>query len=203
MRLQAGALHVWRADLDAFAGRADALLDREERRRATRIVRVQARTRWTSSRAVLRILLGAYTGTDPRALRFASSGQGKPSLGDRDGAGLHFNVSHSGALAIYAFTKMCAVGVDVEVCARDPRKPRRSSETLKSWVRYEARVKRLGIGVRNAPALARHAGPRPWIHDLDLGESSVGAVVLALPPVDFRVYEVDFQALIGERTITQ
>jgi 4'-phosphopantetheinyl transferase len=105
---------------------------------------VSSRRREISIRArgVLRALLGSYLGIDPKTVRFAIGEHGKPDLAadpssDRAASladlgrqpdamqfpprrrpRLSFNVSHSGALALYAFTYEGPVGVDVEVSRR-------------------------------------------------------------------------------------
>jgi 4'-phosphopantetheinyl transferase len=218
MRLHAGALHIWRADLDAAGPEIERLLDERELERAARIVREPARRRWIASRGVLRMLLGAYVGAQPSALRFALEAHGKPTLALPAAGRLRFNLAHSGGLAVYALSEIGAVGVDVELVNRralstqrldraparrmarggsaerpldlDPRASRR--ELLRAWVRYEAEGKRLGVGARNADRWAGARGSRPWIAELELGEEAVGAVALALAPVDFRVNTVDF-----------
>jgi len=121
-------VHVWRADLDAVDD--DDLLEllsREEHARGEGILRDGARRRWLRARGALRALLGRYTESDPRAIRFIEGSYGKPALppklsgasapcaGSRSArAGLpSFNLSHSGGLALYAFTQERAVGIDV------------------------------------------------------------------------------------------
>lgn len=185
-------MHIWAADLDAVGAKVQPLLDAQERARAARIVREPVRRRWMAARGVLRVLLGAYVDGHPSALRFAHETHGKPVL-DIPGGRLHFNLSHSGGLAVYALTEMCAVGVDVELLARPSARSRRR-DFLSAWVRDEAEGKRLGVGVGNAPAPARAAAAKPWISELELGCDAVGAVALARAPVDFQVYAIDFRA---------
>jgi 4'-phosphopantetheinyl transferase len=234
MRLHAGAVHIWAADLDAVDTQIERLLDEQERERGARIVREPVRQRWMAARGVLRVLLGNYLHEHPSALRFAREARGKPMLDLPGGGRLRFNLSHSGGLAVYALTEMCAVGVDVELVDRrmgavgrpdevalaqrvlgsataerlrklDPQPHRQ--DFLRAWVRHEAEGKRLGVGarheaegrrlgvgVRNSPVQARMRGSRPWIAELDLGRDAVGAVALAVAPVDFQVYAIDFRA---------
>jgi 4'-phosphopantetheinyl transferase len=224
LRLDRGAVHVWQADLDAAGEGFGELLDRREWERAQRIARQPSRRRWVAARGLLRALLGGYLEEDPSALRLAQEGHGKPVLDLPGGSRLRFNLSHSGALAVYAVTELCPIGVDVELVERridaqasparppdevalaervlgsataehlrtlDP--PVRRREFLRAWVRHEAEGKRLGTGVRNAPDRAQAGSSRPWIADLELGCGAVGAVALGIPPVDFRVYAIDFR----------
>jgi phosphopantetheinyl transferase len=195
MRLHAGVLHLWTADLDALdTPQLERLLDVRERERAARIVREPTRQRWMVARGLLRALLGAYTEEHPCRLRFALEGQGKPKLELSGRPQLHFNLSHSGGLAVYALTEMCAVGVDVELVAPYANARTHGQDFLRAWVRREAEGKRLGIGVSNTPAQARINNSSPWMAPLNLGPGVVGAVALATAPVDFQVYAVDFRA---------
>lgn len=227
MRLHAGALHIWRANLDAVGDEVELVLDERERERAERIVREPARRRWVAARGVLRTLLGAYLDERPSALRFAYEARGKPMLGlpspagaptlpspagaptldrpagtptpdSRAGGRLRFNLAHSGGLAIYALTELCSVGVDVELVARHPRARVHGREFLRAWVRHEAEGKRLGVGVGvgvgDTPERTRARTSRPWMAELDLGDSAVGAVALAVAPVDSQVYELGLGA---------
>jgi phosphopantetheinyl transferase len=202
-----GSVHIWRAHLDAVGTQVEQLLDEPERQRADRIVREPARRRWVAARGVLRALLGGYLDEPPRGLRFALEPHGKPALVDAGGGRLHFNLSHSGWLAVCALTELCPVGIDVELVERHPGARARGREWLRAWVRREAEGKRLGVGVRNTPKETRARGPRPFIAELDLGREAVGAVALAVAPVDFRVYEIDLRALgsilaLGHRDVT-
>jgi phosphopantetheinyl transferase len=192
LSLGTGAVHVWRADLDALGARFEGLLDRHELGRAERIVREPARRRWMAARGALRALLGAYVDEPPTALRFRLEASGRPVLDPPRGP-LHFSVSHSGGLAVYALTEMSPVGVDVELIDRPGVRPRQS-DFLRAWVRAEAEGKRVGVGVRNTPATASAGESKPWISELDLGEGAVGAIALATVPVDFQVYAIDFRA---------
>jgi phosphopantetheinyl transferase len=169
--LEAGELHLWRARLDAPGLAGDIVLSDAERDRAGRFRFEGDRVRWSRARAILRRLLGDYLERDPRAIELEAGANGKPRL--LDGEGLAFNLSHSGHLALFAFTLDNPVGVDVELGgrARDHlaiaervlgaeaiRRLRelpphlREPEFLRSWVRHEAALKcrgeRLGADPR-------------------------------------------------------
>jgi hypothetical protein len=194
MRLHAGALHIWRADLDAVGPQIERVLDAQEQERAERIVREPARRRWRAARGVLRTLLGAYTEQAPSALRFIQNEHGKPMLDLSGARAVRFNLSHSGGLVVYALSKDRAVGVDVELVCRGSSARVYREDQLRSWVRREAEGKRLGVGVRNTTVAAQGACSGPWIAELDLGSEAVGAVAMAVAPVDFQVYAFDFRA---------
>ena len=115
-------VHLWKAvvDLDEtaiepFAG----LLSRSEGKRAARFKFASDRRRFIARRALLRTLLGHLVGRHPGELQFRTNEHGKPSLTPDQGiSGIRFNVSHSGGIAVFAFTLQREIGVDVE-CVRN------------------------------------------------------------------------------------
>lgn len=118
-----GEIHVWRASLDRGrdeTGRLFGTLDQEERARAARFAFERHRRRFTVARGVLRNILARYLSLRPGEIIFQHNEYGKPSL--KAGAGgtpLHFNVSHSEEMALYALSADLEVGVDVEYVRRD------------------------------------------------------------------------------------
>jgi 4'-phosphopantetheinyl transferase len=114
--LEEHEVHVWSRDLDVASDRLEhlaGLLSPDERERASRFRFQRDRDRFVSGRGQVRELLGCYLGEPAGKLRFRYSPYGKPAL---DGlAELHFNVSHSGHRALYAFSLTSEVGVDVEL----------------------------------------------------------------------------------------
>jgi 4'-phosphopantetheinyl transferase len=216
--LAEGAVHVWLADLSLVEQEGlSELLSPEERDRAARFARERDRQLWTRARGVLRQLLGRYLQTDPGSLRLASGAHGKPALrhdppatptpGRRapvEGARLSFNLSHSGALALYAFAPTAAVGVDVEVARRPidalalaaralgEEQARRLAELdpasreeafLLAWVRHEAELKCRGTGI-GAPAAPERS--RVWISSLEVGPRAAAAVAVESRPGELR-----------------
>ncbi|MEW6751053.1 MAG: 4'-phosphopantetheinyl transferase superfamily protein [Candidatus Latescibacterota bacterium] len=117
--LHPGEVHLWRADLDGWRARADELrpaLAEEERLRAARFLVAEHEQRWVAGRAVLRALLGEHLGVRPEHVRLVYGTQGKPELAPEHGAAdLRFNLSHSGAVGLYALARGRQVGVDVEL----------------------------------------------------------------------------------------
>jgi len=213
-RLEEGALHVWRADLAAVADVFARLLCTDERTRAERLLGESDRRRWTRARGVLRALLGRYLQADPRDLQIVAEARGKPIvLSDAPGSSataqgssgtssqVAFNLSHSGELALYAFTQSGSVGVDVEVARRPIREvaiaaralgtsaaerlemldpTAREQEFRRLWVRHEAKLKCWGTGIGEPSA--RTSACEPWIADLDVGPRAAAAVAATAPP---------------------
>ncbi len=164
------------------------LLDADERRRADRF-RVEAgRQRFVTAHAMLRCLLAGRVGIAPRLLRLATGPRGKPALSDPTAGDPHFNLAHSGDLAVVALANR-ELGVDVEALRAFPRAERfaarffapseqrwleegpeteRGHAALTLWTFKEAYLKALGSGIAIAlasvevdperPALLRVAG---------------------------------------------
>ena len=166
--LAAGELHVWQATLDVGRDQADRLskiLSEDERARAARFHFERERVRYIAGRAQLRMLLSGYLDVAPEALTFGYGENGKPTLPH---PAPHFNLSHSGALALYAVTADADVGIDVELYDPDfggqriperffapdevlalralpePLQPR---GFLELWTRKEAFIKARGDGL--------------------------------------------------------
>jgi 4'-phosphopantetheinyl transferase len=113
-------VHVWHASLDqpsAVIERVHQWLSADERQRAARFRLERHRNRFVVGRGLLRNLLGCYLNVDPGDVRLAYRAHGKPYLADPK---LHFNLAHSQALVLYAFTSQLEVGVDVEHIAPLP-----------------------------------------------------------------------------------
>jgi 4'-phosphopantetheinyl transferase len=122
--LCAGRVVVWRLNLtDAVVALPAAwmLLDEAERARALRFKVEGAQRRFVLCRATLRRLLGSYLAVAPEVVEFRYGPTQKPYLGGRwAGAGLFFNLAHSGDWAALAFTLDGEVGVDVEAMRLQP-----------------------------------------------------------------------------------
>ena len=123
LALPLNEVQVWRADLESL--RADesrwlSLLSADEKARAARFHFPVDRQRFAAARALLRTILAAYLNSDPRQLTFLYSPKEKPSLAPPHAAsGVTFNVSHSGGVAMYAFSRKRDLGIDVEQVRRN------------------------------------------------------------------------------------
>lgn len=142
-------------------------LSPEERDRARRFRFDRDRRRYVVTHAVLRGLLARALDLEPAAVVIVADTLGKPRLGD-EAAGLVFNLSHTGARALFALAHGVELGVDAEALkplanmshlARDVFAPDELAEwealpeaqrTLGfygGWTRKEAVVKALGRGL--------------------------------------------------------
>ncbi len=145
--LPADEIHVWRASLDQPAtvvAALGSLLSGPERARVGRIPAERIRRRLVVARGLVRMLLGRYAERRPQDLEFTYGEHGKPFLAQ---AGPWFNLSHSGWVALIAFSSSVEVGVDVELADRR--------------VRAAADRRALLLGGRGGcPALAARAAAR-------------------------------------------
>jgi 4'-phosphopantetheinyl transferase len=116
-------VHVWRVDLNAAVAnpsRWEQVLSPDERERAARFRFEKDRLHFSAARSWLRMVLGRYLDSDPGGLRFRYAEKGKPSLDpSQEASRLTFNISHSGGVALFAFTRGRELGIDVERVRRD------------------------------------------------------------------------------------
>ncbi|MCX5403577.1 4'-phosphopantetheinyl transferase superfamily protein [Streptomyces sp. NBC_00335] len=171
---------VWLVDTDEAAGAAARLapevLDPAEHRRAAAFVREEDRRRYVAAHVALRVLLGSRLGLAPGRVRITrapcpscAGPHGRPL--SEDGP-VHFSLSHSDRLALIALGAV-PVGADVEalppasavrelagqlhpreaaeLAALDPEE--RPAAFGRVWVRKEAYLKGLGIGLSRGLAL--------------------------------------------------
>jgi 4'-phosphopantetheinyl transferase len=111
-------VHVWQTTLDRpqpFIDRLLPTLSAEEQERANRFHFERDRRRFVVGRGVLRALIGRYLHLPAATVQFEYSEYGKPALASAmDEPDFQFNVSHSRALALFAFTRRRQIGVYVE-----------------------------------------------------------------------------------------
>jgi len=166
-------IHLWRASLDendpSVIQDWKSQLAQDVLARASRFVFPLDRDRYIVGRGILRAILGRYMRWSSAAVEFTYEAHGKPRLrlGDADPP-IRFNVSHSGGLAVYAFSCSREIGIDIEAIQPDvalediaehffsskelaefrllPPEQRREGFFL-CWTRKEAYFKALGAGL--------------------------------------------------------
>ena len=114
-------IEVWQARLDLPAGEVEQcakLLSRDEHLRAERFHFEHDRRRFIVARGRLRLLLSRHLRIAPAAIVFAYMKNGKPFVAG-NAAQIHFNLSHSEECALYAISRSCRLGVDIECLNRD------------------------------------------------------------------------------------
>ena len=140
-----------------------ALLCEAETQRAERFRFERDRRRFIVARARLRQMLAARLGVQPEAVELAYGTNGKPEILN---SSLCFSVSHCDDVALFAFSNVSEIGVDIEAI-----RPIREADTiaaqffsprenqayatardkllgfLQCWTRKEALVKAIGEGL--------------------------------------------------------
>ena len=167
MPLRENEVHVWRGSLSrrpAEVARLRDLLATDERARADQFRFERDRSRYIVGRATLRLLLARYLDAEPGELEIGYGEFDKPYL---DG-GPSFNLSHSGAVALYAFAADGEIGIDLELDDADLSREQiaerffspaevsalrllpaeaQPSAFLTCWTRKEAFIKARGDGL--------------------------------------------------------
>lgn len=180
--MQSMGVEVWTAQpqrlgCDACADLA-AVLDADERERASRLQFEADRRAFLVSHAMRRIALGLVLGTDPHELRFTLGAQGQPILLHANAGGLSFSLSRSRDMVAFALCAGGPVGIDVEA-VRDgvdaallapymevpgAHEGTGLEDFYVRWTALEAYWKAQGLGLsRTHPRIALH----------DVGDSSM------------------------------
>ena len=92
------------------------LLTQEEKQKASCFKFEHDRRRFFTTRIGLKLLLANYLNTNPQNLHFITNTYGKPSLENQP---LHFNISHSKDIILYAFYPHLPIGIDIEYTRLD------------------------------------------------------------------------------------
>ncbi len=167
LELSDGQVHVWRASLQLDSSCLAELrtsLAPAEIERANRYVFESDRLRYEAGRGILRRLLSRYRNCPPSSFEILTNPFGKPAI-DGD---ICFNLSHSGPLAVYVFTRNANVGIDLEQIRTDVEcveiarryftgaeleeleatpKETQNEVFFRGWTRKEAYVKAQGQGL--------------------------------------------------------
>lgn len=160
--------HVWVVDTKVTDAAIVALRDTlssAEIDRTDRFAFEKDRIVYTAAHGALRLLLEHYLRRPASSFEFDFNAYGKPSLRSAE---IEFNLSHSGHIALCAFSKHSQIGVDVEFMRKDvnPKElagqffspyeaksvqQKNSSDQLdmfyRCWTRKEAFVKAHGEGL--------------------------------------------------------
>ena len=164
-------IQVWSVPLQVLEDTVETYfrcLSGDERSRADRFRFPDDRRRYIVARGTLRYLLGKQFDRPPQTIEFCYGEYGKPSVVlDNDGScNFHFNVSHSGELALCALGRRHRVGIDIEKlkpiqrldsmmerCLSEEELAQVENETnltrafLQRWTCKEAYLKAIGVGL--------------------------------------------------------
>lgn len=168
--LRQAEVHIWRSALtfqEKQIQRLYSLLSEDEKNRTSSYRFEKDRHQFIQGRGMMRILLGAYLGTDPSGLSFQYGPFGKPSLAIPS-SDLQFNLSHSCGVTLFAFTRGSEIGIDIEYASRKydwatigknfltaeemhelTQHPEREGRKLfyAKWTQMEALLKAMGVGL--------------------------------------------------------
>lgn len=189
--LMRNTVQVWQISLQGFASKSDELiryyracLSPDEKDKADRFRFPEDRRRFTIARGTLRHLLSHQLNQNPQDVVFCYGKYGKPSVAAvgsqanetrtsfhslaEAGCEFHFNLSHSGEMALCALGYERSVGVDVEavkpikrldglmkrtLVAEEQRQvamvtaAAQPREFLQRWTCKEAYLKAIGLGL--------------------------------------------------------
>jgi 4'-phosphopantetheinyl transferase len=165
-------VHAWAVQLDVSQQAYEKLcatLTSDERERASDYRFDEPRRRFVVARGTLRKLLSKYLDGEPSKIELTFDGNRKPHLAQQQAvSGLHFNVSHSGDLAVIGLALGCEVGVDIEqlrdvghleqiarrffhpaetIAMLAAPETARNLEFLRCWTGKESILKALGTGI--------------------------------------------------------
>lgn len=111
-------VHVWCTSFKQLLPQVEQLaqiLSEDEKNRAERFHFERDKAHFIIGRGLLRIILGRYLEIDPHQLQFLYNPCGKPALVSKKGRDtLPFNLSHSGDMVLYGFTRDRKIGIDLE-----------------------------------------------------------------------------------------
>jgi 4'-phosphopantetheinyl transferase len=166
-----GEVHLWTLPLAAPRSRVTELysiLSADEHMRVDALRFERDRQSFIVGRGLLRLILSYYLGRDPHEHAFEYGAKGKPQLTNSRAPTLHFNLAHSKGCAIFAITRDCNLGVDLEFVRDLPEleaismgnftpsecdhlfsidPPLRTELFFKYWTCKEAYVKATGAGL--------------------------------------------------------
>lgn len=162
--------HVWLTSLNIEKSPLTNLwnlLTTTEKARAEQFKFSKLKRRFIVSQGTLRLLLGKYLKIKPESIIFERSKYGKPYVKNLS-TNIKFNLSHAHNFALFAFSLKHEVGVDIELVRKNfiideisqrffhPSetksllalpKTRRPAAFFNCWVKKEAFIKAIGLGL--------------------------------------------------------
>ncbi len=110
----ANLIDIWRVNLlNSELDGAQGCLAEDERQRAAKFVLDDVRNTFVRSRCALRLILSRCLSQTAASIKFRFGEQGKPTLISSAADYLHFNLSHTGSIALVAVARDRRVGIDV------------------------------------------------------------------------------------------
>jgi 4'-phosphopantetheinyl transferase len=196
------------------------LLNEEEKIRANKYRIEQKRKTYIFTKALLKTLLPYYAQKDSSKF-ICKNTYGKPYIKKSD---LYFNISHTQDMSIIAFSKQHEIGIDVESMHYDSNimdistkyftkrekhwidnlpKNKQKEGFLYCWVRKEAYIKALGLGLslpldsfhvlcENQHLMSNkcfHIHHQWYLHPLDISTQHLGAICIQSPKIDVSSFD--------------
>jgi len=120
-------VHIWCVTTTVNSEQSEharRILSKEEILRLGRYYLKGNGSKFSQTRAWLRVILGQYLKIPPQEIEFHSNEYGKLFLKETHESNIFFSISHSGSLTLYAFCRGRNIGVDVELvrCLANPEK---------------------------------------------------------------------------------
>jgi 4'-phosphopantetheinyl transferase len=169
-------VHLWYGSIRAHANQADqfhALLEHDERQRATQFRFDRHRLDYVICRGLLRLLISHYLPLAPEQVAFQYGPHGKPKLHascqpTEEEPAVCFNLAHAADRVLFGFSRGRELGVDVEELSAMPdteeiaqrffspperawltagRPEERAHRFFVLWTRKEAFLKAIGSGI--------------------------------------------------------
>lgn len=185
-RLSLVDVHVWSARLDASGEQVQSywqVLSCDERQRAERFCFPADRLRFVVARGVLRSLLGRYLEIPGSTVQFRYGTYGKPALGGCHESGLHFNLAHSGELAVYGFARLRKLGLDVE--SEQPPLPTAGVPESSFTAAEQHALAALAVGPRKMAALTLWTRKEAYLKALGCGlQRDLSSFEMSVPPAE-------------------
>lgn len=113
--LSSSELHIWQVscyNVPDLLERCMSTLSEDELAKVSFFEFEQVKDSYVISQGTLRMLLAGYLDIPPTAIKIDRRRKGKPY--SIDDPGLYFNMSNSGKLAVFAFSRDSEVGIDIE-----------------------------------------------------------------------------------------
>jgi len=202
---RAPGLDVWRFSFAQPPGELARLLSDDERAIAARFASAAHRDAYVVQHATVRVLAARYLAgaSDPAHIAFERGPHGKPRL--RGAGDLEFNLSHCNDVALVAFARGIAIGIDIERVDADldvralgrivlaPNEAALGADRrgfLRVWCRKEACLKATGVGLLDDLTAVSVASDRVdvtgelvHVQDLDVGAEHAAAIATSRPVV--------------------
>jgi 4'-phosphopantetheinyl transferase len=133
------SVHIWKLSLlnnnEVISG---DILSKDEIQKAERFRFEVDRNKFVLTRTILRSLLSRYTDVDAKELTFSYNKHGKPYLlNPNKNKSVFFNITYSKDIALFAFTRQCEIGIDIEYM-RDNVKCLKLAQRFFSEQEYQA-----------------------------------------------------------------